>query len=210
MTEQIFYIVEIICGILFVSTLIVASASKKRGVLFFFSCIGLVGSILIAAAALLVTFPPKSNDNNPPQLSGNISETLVFDELEITVTDYVFSDSCGNIKGLTKAKDGNIWCTVYFDVKNTSKETKVISDSFSTKYTVELVYKNGYTYNNTWQDYSDFFNANDTISPLETLKRVCVSYEVPSEVANNDSDSLCLKFCKNSKKETDCAEWKLR
>lgn len=209
MTEQVFYIVEIICGILFVSTLIVAAASKKRGVLFFFSCIGLVVSLVIAVAALFATFPPKSKDNNPPLTSGSVSDTLVFDELEITVTDYVFSDSCGNLESLTKAKEGNVWCTVYFDAKNISKETKVISDSFSTKYTVELVYKDGYTYNSAWQDYSEFFNAHDTIAPLTTLNRVCVSYEVPSEIAENN-DSLVLKFCRNSRKETDFAEWKLR
>lgn len=210
MTEKTFYIVEIICGVIFVISFIVATIDKKRKLKFFFSCLGIAISLVVAVAALFVTFPPKSKDDNPPPLSGSISETLVFDELEITVTDYVFSNSCGSLESLTKAKEGNVWCTVYFDVKNNSKEAKLIKDPFSTRYDVKLVYKDGYTYYSTWRDYSDFFYAHDSIAPLETLKGVCVSYEVPLEVRDNNSDSLHLRFSKNSKKDIDFIEWNLR
>lgn len=166
--------------------------------------------LMLADTALSSTSSSESETEGKCLFSAGLSETITFDDLEITVTDYVFSNVCGNLQGLTEAKDGNVWCTIYVDVKNTSKEEKILRDNISSNYDFGLVYGDGYTYYNTWQDYLDFYDAHYTISPLETLKRVCVSYEVPAEVATNDSSPLRLTFRKNSRSERDYVEWNLR
>lgn len=171
------------------------------------------GAAMFAAGALVmfatILFVPDKSDT---QLVGNVSDMLAFDELEITVNDYVFSEYLGNLKGLGKAEDGNIWCTVYLDVKNASKSTKSLKSSFNTNYNFELDYNDGYTYNTTWpwENYSEFLYTHDNIAPLATLKNVCVSFKVPVEVQENSDAPLYVRISKNSKTEKDYVEWKIR
>lgn len=172
-----------------------------------------IGSLVLLVAMLLDPDITGSQKNNAPEtttIESGISDTLTFDDLEITVNNYVFSKNLGNIKGLTKAGDGNVWCTVYLDVKNVSKTTKSLCSSFNTNYSFTLEYKDGYTYYSTHQDYSEFLYAHEDIAALETLRNVCVSFEVPSEVEKNTDEPLHIKVSKNSKSAKDYAEWKLR
>ncbi len=213
MSEKAFYITVIICGVVFFVSLITGTIDKKHGVKFFFSCLFILISILVAVSSLFVAFPPKAQDVNKEKnalMAGEVSDTLTFDDLEITVNNYVFSKNLGNIKGLTKAGDGNVWCTVYLDVKNVSKTTKSLCSSFNTNYSFTLEYKDGYTYYSTHQDYSEFLYAHEDIAALETLRNVCVSFEVPLEVEKNTDEPLHIKVSKNSKSAKDYAEWKLR
>ncbi len=213
MSEKTFYITVIICGVVFLISFIMGIIDKKRGVRFFFSCSFMLISIIVAVSSLFVAFPPKAQDTNKEKAAlmvGEVSDKLTFDELELTVNNYVFSESLGNLEGLTKANDGNVWCTVYLNVKNISKATKALHSLSNTNYTFTLVYKDGYTYHCTYQDYSEFLDAYDDIAALEELKNVCVSFEVPLEVKENTSEPLSLKLSKNSRKEKDYVEWKLR
>nr|DAH63490.1 MAG TPA: protein of unknown function (DUF4352) [Caudoviricetes sp.] len=172
-----------------------------------------VGALVMLAALLFTPMKSDAKNINPSGtalMAGEVSDKLTFDELELTVNDYVFSESLGNLEGLTKANDGNVWCTIYLNVKNISKATKALHSLSNTNYTFTLVYKDGYTYHCTYQDYSEFLDAHDDIAALEELKNVCVSFEVPLEVEENASEPLSLKFSKNSRKEKDYVEWKLR
>ena len=150
------------------------------------------------------------SDENAPLMTGGVSATLTVDELEITVTKFVFSKYCGNLSSLGEAESGSVWCTVYLNVKNISKSAKILTRSYGTKYDFTLDYNNGYTYNTAWFEYAEFLNAHESIAPLETLSNVCVSYKVPLEVKKNTENSLKLKCSYNSQKETDYVEWELR
>lgn len=173
----------------------------------------LVGVVMIFLPLLI--FPDKSDNSGEiisesSPIEGSVSDTLTFDELEVTVNDYVFSEYLGNLDGLSKADDGNVYCTVYLDIKNIAKSSKALRSSFNTNYNFTLDYNDGYTYHSTWQEYSEFLNAHDSIEPLTTLQNVCVSFKVPLEVEESAEAPLTLSFSRNSKTEKDCVKWKLR
>ncbi len=153
----------------------------------------------------------KDKENIPTLLaSGTTSDTLTFDDLEITIKDFVFSKYSGNLNGLDKATDGNSYCVAYLDVKNISTSTKFLNSNFNSNYEFTLIYKDNYKYHCSFFNYAEFFHAHDSIAALETLKNVCVSFKVPDEVKINENEPLCIRFSKNSKNENDYIEWVLR
>ncbi|MBP9988456.1 MAG: DUF4352 domain-containing protein [Ruminococcus sp.] len=162
---------------------------------------------LLFQSCIIDEFMKLDPDEEPKVVaSGSIGNTLTFDGLEITVNSISFTDYMGGLDGLFLAEDGNKWCNIVISVKNVSEDTKEFSDN----YNFDLKYKETYTYNHSFADYSDFLANVDSISPLETVENKLICFKVPNEVNDNANECLTLTVSENSISAKDYAEWKLR
>lgn len=180
-------------------------------------CVAIISFIIFA------TSPNNSNDKKDikdkttksqieaVEKAYGLSDTQVFDDLEIKINGFKFSDYLGGLDNLFKAKSGYRYCVVYMDVKNVGTSAKQLTGDFgNSNYNFTLYYNGDYKYNSTHADYTDFFYANESIPALGSLKNVCVCFEVPIEVETQVKLPLHIEFSKNSKYDDSNVKWELR
>lgn len=152
------------------------------------------------------------NGDNSSIINNSIYEvgtTVIFEDLEITITSYKFSSYIAGVSGGMKPGSGNTWCVVYATIKNVGNKQKTLKDFMNCLYTFDLYYDETYKYNSTWLDYDDFFEAHDSINPLETIN-VCTNFKVPFEVETSQEKSLYVSFLPNKIDAKESVTWKLR
>ncbi|MBP3891434.1 MAG: hypothetical protein J6D29_04600 [Solobacterium sp.] len=143
----------------------------------------------------------------------NLNDTIVFDDLEVTVTGYTFSNYAGNFYGLNPSDQDTVYLVVYVNVKNpTNEEKKLRNDTIlgpgNSVYNFIVTYDKEYQYLSSYFEYSDFLLANESIMPLGTMTSKVLNFQVPKEIQNSDK-SLILTMNYNSF-ESGEINWKLR
>ena len=135
-----------------------------------------------------------SSSSQPPFRKLDVGETYKVDDLEFTVTSWKFSSYMADKSSHTKASTGNVYCVIYFKVKNNAKSTITLSRSITNpKYNTKLIYSDGYEYLCRFADDSNYFHSKLDIKPLEEYTGT-INYEVPKEVKDNSDKPLKFDF----------------
>ena len=156
------------------------------------------------------TPPPSDSVTNPTYTYHSLNSKAQFDELDFTITSYTFdSEFCG----ITASDNANeILCIVNVKIHNPTNVKKYLYTTFLTstshEYSYKLTYSKNYSYLSVWANYTDFINAHESISPLQTIT-ASLCYKIPKEISNSQQElELCLS--KNLKSATEFHIWKLR
>ena len=142
----------------------------------------------------------------------NLGESFVIDNLQMTVDSYEFSDYLGGLDGLNKVEKGLKYCVVHVTVKNLDNSTKYLTEGTlfkNTKYSSQIIFDKKYEYNSTWAQYTDFFDAHESIPALGEIS-CCFSYEVAEDVETQIDKQLIFEFGLNKTDTTKKCNWKLR
>ena len=134
------------------------------------------------------------SSSQPPFMKLDVGETYTVDDLEFTVTSWKFSSYMADKSNQTKASTGNVYCVIYFKVKNNAKSTTTLSRSIrNPKYETKLLYSDGYKYLCRFADDPLYFHSKLNIRPLEEYTGT-INYEVPKEVKDNSDQPLMFDF----------------
>jgi len=162
-----------------------------------FLCIGIV---LCCSSCMLYSYskdaPKQATTEDAPSIVHTlyaIGDTVTLNEIELTVTDYKFSDLYGDMEEYGQADDGYAYCIVTVDVKNIGNSSANIND-----YTMQLYYDEEYRYLNEYasEDVFLLYN-NESIPALGKLSGKILNFKVPTEVRDTDKP-LRLRIGYNS------------
>jgi len=142
----------------------------------------------------------------------SIGETVVFDDIEVTINSISFSERAGGLSSFSKADTGFINCVVDIDVKNLKTTSLDLENDWphSGKYSFKLIHDGENEYLNTFDSaYKEFFYSNSSIPAKGTLKNKKLNFLVPIDM-KNDNLSIELQLSYNTIWRDGEVIWKLR
>ncbi len=140
-----------------------------------------------------------------------IGETVVFDDIEVTINSITFSAHAGGFNQLQKADSGMINCVIDIDVKNLTTKSLDLGNDWpkSGTYSFKLISDGENEYLGNYYTYRDFFYANSSIPAKGTLKNKKLNFIVPIEL-KDDNSTIELRLSYNSIWKDGLVIWKLR
>lgn len=141
----------------------------------------------------------------------SVGDTVVFDDIEVTINSISFSPYMGGSKKLKKADDGFINCVITVDVKNLGTSRLDLESNWpkSGKYVFTLIEDGENKYGQTVAKYTDFFMINESIPAKGTLKNKLLNFIVPIEMKDSNTP-MEIHLTYNSIWKPGMAIWDLR